>query len=136
VPRSLNPLNYEGDTRILQQKLTRDRLKALKDGGLAATLLVALNPLSSDGAEARAALLLARKLAPAGRDRTKMAAKMDKHWRDIYALADMIADRHVREQKGIDFPEPIVERIKAFSPKFDFNWKDTTMNRSLKDVPK
>ena len=33
------------------------------------------------------------KLAPAGRDVHKLATAMDTHWRDVYALADLIAQR-------------------------------------------
>lgn len=119
----------EGDSRILQQKLMRDRLKKLKADGLVESVLSAMNPVSADAAEARAALLLAQKLAPAGRDRNKMAAKMNEHWEEIYALSELIADRHIRTVPGMDFPEPIVERIKVFSPEFDSQWIDNILLR-------
>ena len=59
----------EGDSRILQMKLARDRLKQVKKDGAMGTLGKAFG---SDGKEALAALNLARKLAPAGRDLAKM----------------------------------------------------------------
>ena len=52
----------EGDSRILQQKLTRDRLKALQKGGAAAALS---GLLGEHRAEVFAAANLARKLQPA-----------------------------------------------------------------------
>ena len=59
----------EGDSRILQQKLTRDRLKSLQKGGAAAVLG---GLLSSERAEVLAAVQLGRKLQPAGRDLPKL----------------------------------------------------------------
>lgn len=111
----------EGDSRILQQKLTRDRLKRLQSDGMVSALLAALNPVSPDGSEARAALALARKLAAAGRDRQAMAAAMNTHWRDIYDLANLVAARHMRNQTPATFPEPIVERIKPHSSAMVFD---------------
>ena len=78
----------EGDSRILQQKLTRDRLKALQKGGVVAELA---KLFGDESAEARAAINLARKLAPAGRDLTKMAAAMDENWKEVYELAEVWA---------------------------------------------
>ena len=66
----------EGDSRILQQKLTRDRLKRLKKDGVAASAIKAINPFDTESTEAATALFLGQKLAPAGRDRNKMAKLM------------------------------------------------------------
>lgn len=113
----------EGDSRILQQKLTRDRLKSLKEEGMAATALKALNPLGAEGAEARLALKLAAALAPSGRDRVKLAAAMDEQWTDIYALADLVATRVVTTHPQSRFPEPMVERMTPADTAFDSDWK-------------
>ena len=45
---------------------------------------------SSHSTEAIAAINLARKLAPAGRDHQKLGKAMDENWEEIYALADMV----------------------------------------------
>ena len=94
----------EGDSRILQQKLARDRLKTLQKGGLAAAAAGLLSP--SSHAEVRSALSLARALQPAGRDLKKLAKAMDENWREIYALADVIAERHIRTGRCAAFREP------------------------------
>jgi len=112
----------EGDSRILQMKLMRDRLKKVKQQGPASALVSALVP-GTDRAESMAALSLARKLAPAGRDLEKMQALMDEHWREIYELADMVADRHQRDGKKSEFCEPIVNRFWPSSSSYDDDWK-------------
>ena len=112
----------EGDSRILQQKIARDRLKKLQKNGLAAA---ARDLVVGDSTETMAALQLARKLAPAGRDMNKLAKVMDENWRDIYALADMVCDRHITNApKGHTFVEPIVERLCGASVAFDEDWKN------------
>mmetsp|Transcript_4345 Transcript_4345/g.13334 ORF Transcript_4345/g.13334 Transcript_4345/m.13334 type:complete len:582 (-) Transcript_4345:108-1853(-) len=111
----------EGDSRILQQKLTRDRLKALQKGGAAAALS---GLLGEHRAEVFAAANLARKLQPAGRDVAKLAAAMDEHWREIYDLAEMIAERHIRTGPRAAFVEgPSVERLTPAATGFDADWK-------------
>eukprot|EP00941_MAST-03F_sp_MAST-3F-sp1_P000497 g497.t1 len=111
----------EGDSRILQQKLTRDRLLQLKRGGLSSVFSETLN---GNGKEALAAASLAQKLAPAGKDRGKLAAAMDANFREIYELADLIAARHVRDGKKTQFVEgQVVERLKPASTEYDHNWK-------------
>ena len=87
-------------------------------------MLAAANPFNDEGAESLAALQLGQKLAPAGRDREKMAELMDTHWEDIYQLADLVSDRHVRTGGRAKFPEPIVERLERASTEFDTEWKD------------
>jgi acyl-CoA oxidase len=114
----------EGDSRILQQKLTRDRLKKLRDDGVMSTALKALNPMDLESTEASTALFLGQKLAPAAKDRKKMAKLMDEHWEDIYKLADQVAARHIRTQAPSSFPEEIVERLECATTEFDSEWKD------------
>jgi len=110
----------EGDSRILQQKLVRDRLKALQKGGLVS----ALGQIFSDSGETLSAISLARKLAPAGRDLEKMSGLMDKHWREIYDLAEHITARHMRTGEKGTFCEPMVDRGIASDPTFDHEWKE------------
>lgn len=110
----------EGDSRILQMKLTRDRLKKLKKDGMFAS---ALQIFGSDREEALAALSLASKLAPAGRDLVKMQKAMDDNWKEVYALSELIEERHMRTQKGTAFVEPLVERLTPASNTFDDEWK-------------
>jgi len=109
----------EGDSRILQQKLTRDRLKAVAKGGAGAAVAAAVFD-----AEARTALLLASKLKPAGRDLKKMAVAMDENWRSIYGLAELIEERHIRDGVKGQFIEPVVERLVPASLEFDSDWKE------------
>ena len=111
----------EGDSRILQQKLTRDRLRTMQKGGVAAALS---GLLSSERAEVLAAVQLARKLQPASRDLAKLAAAMDANWREIYNLADQIADRHLRTGLRSRFLEGTpVERLLPAATGFDADWK-------------
>jgi len=113
----------EGDSRILQQKLMRDRLVALKRRGVPGALLDCLT-----SPEARQALQLAQKLSGAGKDREKQQAAMEANWKDIYQLADTVAERHIREgAKGV-FCEPIVERLRPSSKAFDENWQAKCLN--------
>jgi len=112
----------EGDSRILQQKLARDRLKALQKGGLAAAAAGLLSP--SSHAEVRSALSLARALQPAGRDLNKLAKAMDENWREIYALADVIAERHIRTgRKGAFLEGTPTDRHMPAATHFDAAWK-------------
>ena len=70
-----------------------------------------------------AAISLARKLAPAGRDIEKLPAAMNDNWREIYDLADMIADRHIRNGRRSAFMEPAVQRLRPAIAEFDADWK-------------
>lgn len=112
----------EGDSRILQQKLARDRLKQLKKQGLASAAASVLG-MSADSREALAALRLASQLHSAGRDLAKLEAAMDASWREIYHLADLIAERHLREGPKSAFPEPAVDRLLPAVTTFDHEWK-------------
>ena len=113
----------EGDSRILQQKLTRDRLKRLQRGGVRG---MASALLSSDlRNETVAAISLARKLQPAGRDAQKLGKAMDDNWRQVYDLADMIAARHVRTgARGAFVEGATVERLLPAATHFDGAWKE------------
>jgi len=112
----------EGDSRILQQKLSRDRLKQLQKGGLASAAAGLLSP--SDHAEVRVAISLARALQPAGRDPTKLAKAMDESWREIYHLADLVAERHIRTgTRGYFLEGTPVERHLPAATHFDAEWK-------------
>jgi len=112
----------EGDSRILQQKLARDRLRALQKGGMAAALGSLLS--ADDSRETMSALSLGRKLAPAGRDVEKLSVAMDKHWREIYDLAEQITARHIRKGERGTFCEPVVDRLLTAATEFDHDWKD------------
>ena len=112
----------EGDSRILQQKLARDRLKQLKKQGLASAAASVLG-MSADSRETLAALRLASQLHSAGRDLAKLEAAMDASWREIYHLADLIAERHLREGPKSAFPEPAVDRLLPSVTTFDHDWK-------------
>lgn len=103
----------EGDSRILRQKLARDRLKVVAKGGVGAAVAGAFDK------EGRKALLLASKLKPAGRDLKKLAVAMDKNWKDIYALSERIEQRHMQDCVKSLFIEPAVQRLAPASVDFD-----------------
>lgn len=78
------------------------------------------------------ALRLAQKLAPAGRDAQRLAAAMDAHWRDIYALADHVAARHIRDgPRGAFLEGPTVQRMRTASTAYDHGWKEKVAPASL-----
>ena len=62
-------------------------------------------------------------LAPAGRDLAKMEKAFNDNWEDIYSLAEMVADRHVRDQAPLPFSEDIVERLMPADVEYDHSWK-------------
>jgi len=110
----------EGDSRILQQKIARDRLKKLRTEG---PLAAAISVFSADRDEYLAAMDLARKLAPAGRNAKLLAKAMEESWREIYKLADLVAARRVRDGAPGTFVEgKFTERILPASMSFDENW--------------
>lgn len=108
----------EGDSRILQMKLSRDRLKMLKKDGLFSAMLSALT-----SEESRVAVQLAQKLGPAGRDIDKMRKAMDENWELFYRLSEIIEERHIKTLKGSQFCEPIVDRMTPASNVYDHDWK-------------
>lgn len=112
----------EGDSRILQMKLARDRLKRLKNEGLVSALVASV--ASDEAAESRTAISLARKLSPAGRDLERLSKLMDENWEEFYLLADQVSDRIVRNMPKGSFVEgQAVERIKPYYREYDFDWK-------------
>ena len=78
---------------------------------------------SSHSTEAIAAINLARKLAPAGRDHQKLGKAMDENWKEIYALADMVCERHISDHRKGAFLEPCTERLQKAEIDFDADWK-------------
>lgn len=112
----------EGDSRILQQKLARDRLRKMQRSGVASEIGNMFGGKSF--AESMSALKLAQKLSPAGRDVNKLAKLMDENWEDIYNLADQICERHINESPKASFLEPCVERLCGANFDFDNEWKD------------
>jgi hypothetical protein len=117
----------EGDSRILMQKLTRDRLKRMLKEGTVATLLKCVGS-SNEAVEARLVLQLARKLAPAGRDNALMAKLLDEHWELVYAVADAVAKTHLEEGAKHAASSKLVEgsitqRLVAADTLFDASWK-------------
>jgi len=72
----------EGDSRILMQKISRDRLQAFK------------TKQSGSPEETKACMALGQKLMSGG-----MAA-WNENWRSVYALADMVIERRVAEAQG------------------------------------
>lgn len=111
----------EGDSRILQMKLVRDRLKRLKKEGFASAIS---QIFGNDRTEVISALKLAKKLSPAGKDLNKMVKLMDENWIEFYNLSELIEKRHMRNQKPSSFIEPIVERFTPASTNFDNDWKN------------
>ena len=80
----------EGDSRILMQKMARDRLRKFAQDLKAGT--------ADDGTEeARLAGELAAALAPAKGDKAQQAALWDEHYLLVYALAEQMMDRTIRE---------------------------------------
>lgn len=108
----------EGDSRILQMKLMRDRLKKVKKGGPVGELL---NALGGDR-EAWEALNLARKLN-VGRDLDKMNDAMVENWADIYQLSELIEERIMRQTPGSKFVEgDATSRYLPADIKYDTEW--------------
>jgi len=112
----------EGDSRILQQKLARDRLRKLQRSGVSGEIGDMF--VGRAFSESVNALKLAQKLAPAGRDIKKLGELMDEHWSDIYELADQICERHINDSPGGQFLEPCVARLRGANFDFDSEWKD------------
>jgi acyl-CoA oxidase len=113
----------EGDSRILMQKLARDRLKRVMKEGALSTAVKGIG-FSPEAMECRAALKLARVLAPAGRDNTKMAQLLDEHWELVYELAEAVAASHLARGQRHGFIEGDTElRFVPANVDFDHNWK-------------
>jgi len=111
----------EGDSRILQMKLARDRLKRIQREGLAKTAIQFLQPARK---EVLAAGNLAWKLSSAGRDVKKMDALFRENWKDIYALSKLIEDRYISSYPRKQFMEPMVNRLTGANAAYDLSWKE------------
>ena len=109
----------EGDSRILQMKLARDRMKRLKKDGVATAVMQSIFD-----EETRIALSLGRKFSAAGKDLDKLADAMNTNWEDMYRLADLVADRIQAKSPKSKFLEPIVERYQPYYREYDFDWKN------------
>jgi len=112
----------EGDSRILQMKLARDRLKKVKKDGVFGTLG---QLFGEDRIEALAALRLALKLKPAGRDLHKLDKVMTENWREVYALSELIEERIIRNTPPKEFLEGhAVDRLMPADIAFHAGWKE------------
>jgi acyl-CoA oxidase len=87
----------EGDSRILMQKMARDRLRQFQKGGWRSMVDLA----SLDGSRREeAALCLRIGRALSGAQAGGLGAVMeawDGEWRSVYRLANLICDRHLRD---------------------------------------
>ena len=45
------------------------------------------------------------------------------NWEDIYSLAELVQDRHMRDNPGVPFAEDIVERLMPADVEYDHSWK-------------
>ena len=109
----------EGDSRILQMKLMRDRLKKIKKAGVGASVFAALSDT-----ESRKALLLANKLN-VGRDLDKMQDAMVENWAEIYELAELIEERIMRDTPpAVHIEGESVQRLEAADVEYDTRWLD------------
>jgi acyl-CoA oxidase len=73
----------EGDSRILMQKMARDRLRRFAKEP----------PSDGGGDEARLCASLAKAMAAGGSDKAKQAEIWDDEWINVYALAEAIMQR-------------------------------------------
>jgi len=109
----------EGDSRILQMKLMRDRLKKVKKDGVLGTLT------GGNMKEAMAALSLAKDLGAAGRDLPAVERVLTERWKDVYALSEMVEARILRNTPRRAFIEgKVVDRFRPSATGFDKGWKD------------
>jgi len=87
----------EGDSRILMQKMARDRLRQFQKGGWSSML-----QLASIEAPRRAEAALCMKIGRAmnsakPNDIKALMEAWDSQWRNVYGLAELICDRCIRE---------------------------------------
>jgi acyl-CoA oxidase len=115
----------EGDSRILQMKLTSNRLKKLKKEGPVSAVM---GLFGSDREEMWTAMNLARKLAPGAGNLAKMDELFTENWKDIYRLSELVEQRHIANTPPAIFPEPIVNRFRGADSTFDVNWKDNLIH--------
>merc|ERR1719210_2578323 len=87
----------EGDSRVLMQKMSRDRLKQFQKGGLA-EMVGRLSFDQSRRAEAALCLQIGRALSAAQpKGPAASLAAWNSMWREVYALAELICDRHQKD---------------------------------------
>ena len=61
----------------------------------------------------------------AAKGRAAMSDAMDANWREVYELADLVAERHVRDGAAAAFVEgDAVERLSGAATDFDAAWKE------------
>lgn len=86
----------EGDSRILLQKMARDRLKRFQKEGMVSTMLSqGLLGAPERKAEAWACFALGRALTGGGKS---LAEAWDNEWEKVYTLAERVCDRHIAQQ--------------------------------------
>ncbi len=89
--------------------MARDRLKRFQRSGPVGGMLECINILEpSRRAEAMLCLRIGRALAAAGKSRSAMLAAWNAEWRSVYALANLICDRHMVKAgcgQGRDIPD-------------------------------
>jgi len=91
----------EGDSRILMQKMARDRLRDFERGGWKA-MLERISLDSSQRAEAALCMRIGASMARAQKKGLKaMVAAWNAEWKSVYALAELICDRHLRESEHV-----------------------------------
>mmetsp|Transcript_49342 Transcript_49342/g.110638 ORF Transcript_49342/g.110638 Transcript_49342/m.110638 type:complete len:508 (-) Transcript_49342:95-1618(-) len=90
----------EGDSRVLMQKMARDRLRKFQKKGMAALMeLAALD--TQTRAEASLCFRLGRALrAVEGQGQGAMLTAWNNSWRDVYALARLVCNRHQQQVNG------------------------------------
>ena len=82
----------EGDSRILMQKMARDRLRrAIKEQK------AGLTPPASHAAELQLCAELGKAMAAAKGDKRREAELWDEHWQTVYALAEATMARTLDE---------------------------------------
>ena len=53
---------------------------------------------------------------------------MEENWKEIYELADTVADRHIRDGAKGQFCEPVVQRLRRSATTFDEGWQAKCLN--------
>mmetsp|Transcript_17952 Transcript_17952/g.41888 ORF Transcript_17952/g.41888 Transcript_17952/m.41888 type:complete len:506 (-) Transcript_17952:123-1640(-) len=90
----------EGDSRVLMQKIARDRLRKFQKGGMwSMTDLVALD--SQARAEATLCFRIGRAMRAAeGKGQAGMLEAWNSCWKEVYELARLVCDRHQARLAG------------------------------------
>ena len=89
----------EGDSRILLQKMARDRLKRFQKEGTLSTMVgqALLGGSAAVKAEAWSAFNLGRALTGGG---APLAEAWEREWEAVYELAERVCDRHMVQAAG------------------------------------